>query len=118
MPEVVGELTLHRYSQTVSQVVQLGNQYIDVQAPWALRKTDPERMATVLWVLLEAMRMYSSKPVLQEQACIALQSILSGDSRAECAAVTKERDEARARLKASKHKSAQLRKKRRAKKRS
>ena len=39
-----------------SQVVQLGNQYIDVQAPWALRKTDPERMATVLWVLLEALR--------------------------------------------------------------
>ena len=31
--------------------------------------------------------MYSSKPVLQEQACIALQSILSGDSKAECAAV-------------------------------
>eukprot|EP01045_Picozoa_sp_COSAG04_P010884 COSAG04_NODE_682_length_11188_cov_2.885021_5_plen_435_part_00 len=31
-------------------------------------------------------------------------------ARAECAAVTKERDEARARLKASKHKSAQLRK--------
>ena len=53
---MVGELTLHRYSQTVSQVVQLGNQYIDVQAPWALRKTDPERMATVLWVLLEALR--------------------------------------------------------------
>ena len=52
----MGELTLHRYSQTVSQVVQLGNQYIDVQAPWALRKTDPERMATVLWVLLEALR--------------------------------------------------------------
>ena len=38
-------------------------------------------------LLLEAMRMYSSKPVLQEQACIALQSILSGDSKAECAAV-------------------------------
>ena len=31
--------------------------------------------------------MYSSKPVLQKQACIALQSILSGDSKAECAAV-------------------------------
>merc|ERR1740130_1553382 len=63
---VVGELTLHRYSQTVSQVVQLGNQYIDVQAPWALRKTDPERMATVLWVLLEALRHVgvASQPVV------------------------------------------------------
>jgi len=63
---IVGELTLHRYSQTVSQVVQLGNQYIDVQAPWALRKTDPERMATVLWVLLEALRHVgvASQPVV------------------------------------------------------
>ena len=34
----------------------MGNQYIDVQAPWSLRKTDTERMATVLWVLLESMR--------------------------------------------------------------
>ena len=34
----------------------VGNQYIDVQAPWSLRKTDTERMATVLWVLLESMR--------------------------------------------------------------
>lgn len=53
---VVGDLQLHRYTQTVSAVVQAGNQYIDVQAPWALRKTDPERMATVLWVLMESLR--------------------------------------------------------------
>jgi methionyl-tRNA synthetase len=30
------------------------NQYIDAQAPWALRKTDPERMEAVLAVLYEA----------------------------------------------------------------
>jgi methionyl-tRNA synthetase len=30
------------------------NAYIDAQAPWALRKTDPERMAAVLAVLYEA----------------------------------------------------------------
>ncbi len=30
------------------------NQYIDAQAPWALRKTDPERMTAVLAVLYEA----------------------------------------------------------------
>src|SRR4051812_27275259 len=30
------------------------NQYIDAQAPWALRKTDPERMAAVLATLCEA----------------------------------------------------------------
>jgi len=32
------------------------NQYIDVQAPWALRKTDPERMHAVLRTLVRAIR--------------------------------------------------------------
>ncbi len=32
------------------------NQYIDTQAPWTLRKTDPERMAEVLGTLVVAIR--------------------------------------------------------------
>src|SRR6478736_4462723 len=32
------------------------NAYIDAQAPWALRKTDPERMAAVLGTLVAAVR--------------------------------------------------------------
>ena len=32
------------------------NQYVDAQAPWALRKTDPERMAAVLGTLVAAVR--------------------------------------------------------------
>ena len=32
------------------------NQYIDAQAPWALRKTDPVRMAVVLRTLVKAIR--------------------------------------------------------------
>src|SRR3546814_5694623 len=32
------------------------NQYIDAQAPWALRKTDPERMMAVLATLYQAIR--------------------------------------------------------------
>lgn len=32
------------------------NQYIDHQAPWALRKTDPARMEAVLAVLVQAIR--------------------------------------------------------------
>ena len=35
------------------KTVRQANQYIDKQAPWALAKTDPERMATVLAVLCE-----------------------------------------------------------------
>lgn len=33
------------------------NQYIDAQAPWTLRKTDPDRMAAVLATLTEAIRL-------------------------------------------------------------
>ena len=32
------------------------NQYVDEQAPWALRKTDPERMRAVLMTLFMAIR--------------------------------------------------------------
>ncbi|MEI4507942.1 methionine--tRNA ligase [Sphingopyxis sp. CCNWLW253] len=32
------------------------NQYVDTQAPWALRKTDPERMGAVLMTLFQAVR--------------------------------------------------------------
>lgn len=37
-------------------VVRAANVYVDKQAPWALRKTDPARMGTVLYVLAEATR--------------------------------------------------------------
>jgi len=32
------------------------NQYVDTQAPWALRKSDPERMRAVLMTLFQAVR--------------------------------------------------------------
>ncbi len=37
-------------------VVRGANAYIAAQEPWALRKTDPDRMATVLYVAMEAAR--------------------------------------------------------------
>jgi hypothetical protein len=40
-------------------------------------------------MLLESMRIYASKPILCEQACAALQSILSGDRKEDCAIVRK-----------------------------
>jgi methionyl-tRNA synthetase len=40
----------------VWKVIRACNAYIDHQAPWALRKTDVERMADVLRVLLDALR--------------------------------------------------------------
>ncbi|MGG6428491.1 methionine--tRNA ligase [Acetobacter ghanensis] len=42
--------------EDVWKVIRACNAYIDHQAPWALRKTDVERMADVLRVLLDALR--------------------------------------------------------------
>ncbi|HEX8300535.1 methionine--tRNA ligase [Sphingomonas sp.] len=50
------------------------NQYIDAQAPWALRKTDPERMHAVLGTLLKAIRRLATtiQPVVPGSAAILL----------------------------------------------
>jgi methionyl-tRNA synthetase len=50
------EQAFHRALEILWQVVGDANRYVDEQAPWALRKTDPERMATVLYVLAETIR--------------------------------------------------------------
>ncbi len=38
------------------EVIGAANRYVDEQAPWALNKTDPARMRTVLYVLAETIR--------------------------------------------------------------
>jgi methionyl-tRNA synthetase len=50
------EQGFHRGLEALWQVIGDANRYVDEQAPWALRKTDPTRMATVLYVLAEAIR--------------------------------------------------------------
>jgi methionyl-tRNA synthetase len=42
--------------EDVWKVIRAANGYIDRQAPWSLRKTDPERMASVLRVLADVKR--------------------------------------------------------------
>jgi methionyl-tRNA synthetase len=50
------EIASHRALEQIWEVCGAANRYIDAQAPWTLRKTDPARMATVLWVLAETLR--------------------------------------------------------------
>ncbi|POF64172.1 methionine--tRNA ligase [Novacetimonas maltaceti] len=42
--------------EEVWKVIRASNAYIDHQAPWALKKTDPQRMADVLRVLADVLR--------------------------------------------------------------
>jgi len=50
------EQAFHRALETLWQVVGDADRYVNEQAPWALRKTDTKRMATVLYVLSEVIR--------------------------------------------------------------
>jgi methionyl-tRNA synthetase len=47
---------MHRMLEAIWQVVADTNRYFAGQEPWALRKSDPARMATVLYVTIEAVR--------------------------------------------------------------
>ncbi|MGB8274561.1 MAG: methionine--tRNA ligase [Alphaproteobacteria bacterium] len=46
----------HKALDALWAVIADGNRYVDEQAPWALKKTDPPRMETVLYVLAETVR--------------------------------------------------------------
>ncbi|MDJ0937128.1 MAG: methionine--tRNA ligase [Kiloniellales bacterium] len=58
----------HKSLEATWEIVGAANRYVDEQAPWALRKTDPERMATVLYVVAEVVRHLAilTQPVMPE----------------------------------------------------
>ncbi len=57
------------------------NQYVDEQAPWALKKTDPERMAAVLGTIVACVRALATgiAPVVPASAAKILDFIASGE---------------------------------------
>ncbi|MEC9345232.1 MAG: methionine--tRNA ligase [Pseudomonadota bacterium] len=61
---------LHRMLNEIWAVCGEANRYVDAQAPWALRKTDPARMGTVLYVLAETVRQLALlvQPVMPDAA--------------------------------------------------
>jgi methionyl-tRNA synthetase len=52
----LAEQAFHKGLDALWQAVGDANRYVDEQAPWALKKTDPTRMNTVLYVLAETIR--------------------------------------------------------------
>eukprot|EP00560_Eucampia_antarctica_P002056 CAMPEP_0197833438 /NCGR_PEP_ID=MMETSP1437-20131217/19030_1 /TAXON_ID=49252 ORGANISM="Eucampia antarctica, Strain CCMP1452" /NCGR_SAMPLE_ID=MMETSP1437 /ASSEMBLY_ACC=CAM_ASM_001096 /LENGTH=580 /DNA_ID=CAMNT_0043437503 /DNA_START=150 /DNA_END=1892 /DNA_ORIENTATION=+ len=52
----ISKQAIHKYTDTMIEMVWEANKYVDDMAPWVLKKTDPERMATVLYVLMELLR--------------------------------------------------------------
>ena len=53
---LMDRLALGDAIEEVWKVIRAANAYIDRQAPWALRKTDPARMGAVLRVLVDVIR--------------------------------------------------------------
>jgi len=68
--EAMGEQAIHQMLAAVWQVVADANRYFASQEPWALRKTDPDRMATVLYVTAEVVRQVAilAQPVMPDSA--------------------------------------------------
>ena len=50
----------HEALEEVWKVIRAANGYIDRQAPWALRRTDPARMGAVLRVLADTLRVIAT----------------------------------------------------------
>lgn len=50
------DYALHGALNAIWKLVGDTNRYFAAQQPWALKKTDPQRMATVLWVTAEVLR--------------------------------------------------------------
>ncbi len=54
--EALETQAIHKAAEAIWSVVGEANRYFAAQEPWALKKTDPARMRTVLYVTAEAVR--------------------------------------------------------------
>ncbi|MBI3515438.1 MAG: methionine--tRNA ligase [Proteobacteria bacterium] len=80
----MAQQAFHRALELIWTVVSDANRYIDEQAPWTLRKTDPPRMATVLYVLSDVIRHLGIlvQPFMPGAAAKILDQLaLAGDAR-------------------------------------
>jgi len=74
----------HRGMEAIWLVVGDANRYVDAQAPWTLRKTDPVRMETVLYTLAETIRHLAIlvQPLMPQSAGAMLDQLaVPGDAR-------------------------------------
>ena len=61
---------IHLALEEIWRVIGDANRYVDAMAPWELRKSNPDRMASVLYVLAEAIRRIATllQPFIPEAA--------------------------------------------------
>ncbi|MEO0547268.1 MAG: methionine--tRNA ligase [Pseudomonadota bacterium] len=71
------EQAIHEALNAIWNVVGETNRYFAAQEPWALKKTDPKRMADVLWVTAEIVRRVAvlAQPFVPESASRLLEAL-------------------------------------------
>ena len=82
LPRAFENLALSVGIEAWMKAVFACNQYVDEQAPWALRKTDPQRMNDVLVTLFGAIRdlTIAISPVVPEASTLILNAMCIPES--------------------------------------
>jgi len=77
MREYADEQKLNKMCESLWTLIGDANKYVDSQEPWALRKTDTDRMHTVLYVLAEVIRHIALlvQPITPDAACKILDQL-------------------------------------------
>jgi len=77
----------HLALEAIWQVVGDANRYVDAMAPWALRKTDAARMASVLYTLAETIRRLAllTQPFMPDSSSVVLDLLAVPKSKREFA---------------------------------
>ena len=90
--EEMQQQAIHRALERIWDVVGAANRYVDAQAPWTLRKQDPARMATVLYVLAECIRYLAilAQPVVPGAAARMLDQLAVPQDARDFAALRRE----------------------------
>jgi methionyl-tRNA synthetase len=80
----------HDALESVWVVIRAANGYVDRQAPWGLKKTDPARMQVVLYVLAETIRHLAlvTQPFMPEASARLLDQLAVATDRRSFAALT------------------------------
>jgi methionyl-tRNA synthetase len=81
---VMARQEIHKALDAIWFVVAEANRYFTAQEPWALKKTDPARMGTVLYVTAEVVRQIAilAQPAIPASAAKLLDALAQGEGPA------------------------------------
>jgi methionyl-tRNA synthetase len=83
---------IHKALETIWTIVSDADRYIASQEPWALKKTDPGRMASVLWTTAEIVRVVAilAQAIMPQSAAKLLDLLAVPESERNFAALSSE----------------------------